>query len=548
MAWRPDKGRRVCTGCGKWAGAAPSPCCGAQTRPGPQATFLSTYAGVWEVLNAGSVGSGKTDAGIMAPVVYPEYRRDPRFRALILRFNEKDLTKDITPRIEAPGAYLAYAGGGPLNQTTLIYRMKSGARVIFGHAKNLLSLQGQEYQYVWWDELTHWPTPEAYLYVGFTRVRSASGLPVRIRAGTNATGPGKRWVKERWGPWLDARYLTPPKDAGAAVHRGAEQLRALGYEPRAGLPPCPSGHVLHYTVSESGEEAWAAPGTPGALTRTCLRSRTEDNPALAEGDPMYATRIRAAGALLYRQLAGDDWDVEEAGEGFFRREWFVGPDNPLLATLPPLAMTVSRWDFAWTKKRKSDFSTRVKLGLGIDGHLYLQHILRTKGNPDEVKALVRATAETDGRAVPVIIPLNYADSLYVLNDLVRELAGYQVAGQREVGAKEVRIATLQPQAQARRIHLLGGAWVDTFLDEAAAYKGDGTGHDDQLDALAGAFLHLVDGKHAGITAPQREAVDRFVEAFGRGTTAQMVDGGGGGWFPDEDHGGGAWGGAYGALI
>lgn len=506
--WQPDKGRRVCLSCGCWASKSPSRCCQASTRPGPQASFLGQYGAVWELLNAGSVGSGKTDAGIMAPVVYPEYRRDPKFKGLILRYNEKDLLKDITPRIEAPTHYLAYAGGGPLNQTTLVYRMKSGARVVFGHAKNLLSLQGQEYQYTWWDELTHWATPEAYLYVNFTRVRSSSGLPCRIRAGTNATGPGKAWVKARWGPWLDARYLDPPQDAPSEVHRGAEQLRGLGYRPRPGRPPCDSGHILHYTVDDQGQEEYVVPGTPGALTRTCLRTRTEDNPALSEADPGYLMRVRAAGAILYRQLAGDDWDAEHAGEGFFRREWFVGPDNPLLAAAPPLVGIVSRWDFAWTKRRKSDYSTRVKLGWTADGDFILLHLLRTKGTPDEIKALVRSTAQVDGRDVVQVVPLNFADSLYVFNDLTRELAGYQVVGQKEVGAKEVRIATLQPQAQARRIHLLGGEWVQPFLDEAAAYKGDGTGHDDQLDALAGAFLHIVEGKRP----PTRERLQADVQA------------------------------------
>lgn len=504
--WQPDKGRRVCTACSCWCSGAVSRCCSAPTKAGPQANFLSRYAHVFEVLNAGSVGSGKTDAGIMAPVVYPAYRRDPKFKAMILRYQEKDLLRDITPRIESPGMYAAYGGGGPLNQTALSYRLKSGGRVFFGHAKNLLSLQGNEYQYTWWDELTHWATPEAYLYVVFTRMRSSTGLPIRARAGTNARGPGRKWVRARWGPWLMRRYLDPPQDAPSEVHRGAEQLRALGYKPREGLPPCDSGHVLHYIIDEHYRDVWVPPGTPGSLTRTCLRTRTEDNPALTEGDPTYAMRTRGAGALLHAQLGADDWDVEDATEDFFKREWFVGADNPLLCAAPPLVRVFSRWDFAWTKRRKSDYSTRAKLGLASDGHLILLHMLRMKGNPDEVTKVVRATAEVDGRDVVHIIPLNFADSLYVHNDMVRVLAGYQVVPQKEVGAKEVRIATLQPQAQARRIHLVGGEWVEPFLDEAAAYKGDGTGHDDQLDALAGAFLHIVDGKPPPPTA-ERVAQD-----------------------------------------
>ena len=53
-----------------------------------------------------------------------------------------------------------------------------------------------EYQVVCLDELT---TFEEYQYTYMlSRVRSAKGLPVRIRAATNPGGIGHEWVMRRW--------------------------------------------------------------------------------------------------------------------------------------------------------------------------------------------------------------------------------------------------------------------------------------------------------------------------------------------------------------
>ena len=494
---------------------------------GPQRQFLEGMKHVFEVLNAGSVGSGKTDAGVMGAAIYAPYQKSPAFAGLILRHDEKDLHKHIMPLVARPGMYQRYTGGS-LNTTLMVWTTRAGGHIVFSHAKRLSGLHGPEFAYVWWDELTHWKgtgwmdadPPAEYLFVNFTRVRSAAGLPCRVRAGTNAIGPGKKWVARRWGPWLQGlQYLNPAEGAPTSHRDAAESYRRLiesGHapEPRDGQNLIPSGSVLWYHPNTDGSETWEPPPKDPdeakrreLLSRACLRTRTEDNVAMRK-DAQYSVRTRVAGSLLYRQLSNDDWDAEEPGEGFFRREMFeVVPRE----SVPHLAGVVARWDFAWSRHERggkaaerSPWTVRVLLGwtqrhpqLGRDW--YILHIVREQGDPNKIMPLVKRTALSDGIHVPVLAPVDFSAGKVVISDLRNLLEGYQVIDQREHGEKHVRIATLQSPAEARRIKLVAGEWNHPFLDEIARYPKK---PDDQLDALAGAFLHVIESE-GGILHPDQ---------------------------------------------
>lgn len=513
--WLPDKGRES----------------------GPQRQFLHDLKDVYEVLNAGSVGAGKTDVGVMGAVYYKEYRNSASFCGLILRHDEKDLNKHILGLVERPGYYPRYAGGSGLNSTSLTYKMRHGGQVIFAHAKRLSGLHGPEFQYVHWDELTHWvghgwgqlePPPE-YLFVSFTRVRSASGLRCRVRSGTNAIGPGKAWVKWRWGPWLipSEKILKIPAAAPPRYRAVVESLQRLidaGHiaPPVAGQPLVPSGAVLWFHPGADGVETYEAPPVDEAdalkreiLSRSCLRSRTEDNTALTENDPQYVLRTRAAGVVLHAQLGKDDWEMEDPDEGFFHRAWFrVVPAS----AVPPLAGEISRWDFAWSRHlrgskaaERSPWSVRIRLGWTakhprFGRRWYIKHIVREQGAPREIMQLVQQTAKADGRHVPVLAPVDFSAGKVVLSDVRDLLEGYVVIEQRETGEKHVRIAALQGPAEGEQIFLVEGEWNHAFLDEAARYP---KRPNDQLDALAGAFLHVIDTE-AGI--PSDEQVQEDMES------------------------------------
>lgn len=507
---------------------------------GKQYQFLHDLKDVFEVFNAGSVGSGKTDAGVMGAVYYRDYARDPAYCGLILRHDEKDLHKHILGLVERPGYYGRYAPGA-LNSSSLVYQMLAGGRVIFAHAKRMSGLHGPEFQYVWFDELPHWrgvgfedlDPPEEYGFV-ITRMRSATGIPLRLRSGGNALGIGRNWVRHRFGPWLRhaKRYLriedkTPPHHR--AMIKSLIRLIEQGHiqEPQDFSPLVPSATVLYYHPHSDGTETYEPPPEDaedclrrGLLSRSCLVTHTEDNLVLAKNDPLYSLRVRAAGATMYSKIGKNDWEVEDAGKEFFRSQFKVIHSREL----PPLAGVLSRWDLAWSRHEKgglkaerSPWSVRCKLGWTYTRPRMwiVLHVVRAQGSPSDIMALIRQTARADGPHVPVVLPVDFSSGKVVISDVQEMLEGYQVIEQRETGEKSVRIASLQAPAHAGRILLLEGEWNHAFLDEVERYPAMPV---DQLDALAGARLQALKGLGVLPSDEEIEAASSNVAILAQGLT------------------------------
>jgi len=194
------------------------------------------------------------------------------------------------------------------------------------------------------------------------------------------------------------------------------------------------------------------------------------------------------------------------------------------AAVPALAGEVSRWDFAWSRHERggkaaerSPWTVRVRLGWTprhpqLGRRWYIKHVLRMQGDPNQVLPLVLQTAQADGRHVPVLVPVDFSAGKVVVSDIKNLLEGFRVI---EQGDKHVRIATLQNPAEARRIHIVAGEWNHPFLDEAARYPRRPV---DQLDALAGAYLHVIESE-GGLLLPEdieasSEAMAPLLAAFG----------------------------------
>ncbi|NLB90813.1 MAG: Terminase-like family protein, partial [Clostridiales bacterium] len=121
----------------------------------------------------------------------------PHYKGLILRKTYPQLSElvDRSRHIYTP----AYPGAR-YNQSTRTWTFPTGATVTFGsmqHAKDRMNYQGKRYDYIAFDELTHF-TWEEYSYM-FSRNRPGGpGTRVYIRAATNPGGIGHGWVKERF--------------------------------------------------------------------------------------------------------------------------------------------------------------------------------------------------------------------------------------------------------------------------------------------------------------------------------------------------------------
>lgn len=149
-----------------------------------------------EALYGGAAGGGKSDALLMAAL---EHVDKPGYAALILRRTFRDLNQ--------PDAIMHRAHDwlrgtdAKWSDRDKRYTFPSTATLTFGYLDNEND-KGQyasaAFQFVGWDELTHFPE-NWYLFL-FSRLRRLEGshIPLRVRGATNPGSLGHAWVHRRF--------------------------------------------------------------------------------------------------------------------------------------------------------------------------------------------------------------------------------------------------------------------------------------------------------------------------------------------------------------
>ena len=150
-----------------------------------------------EALYGGAAGGGKSDALVIEALRQVDI---PHYRALILRKTFPQLS-DLVDKSQ-----LYYRRAFPeaqYNATSHVWVFPSGAKIYFGsmqHTKDRTNYQGKAFDFIGFDELTHFEWEE-YSYMMSRNRPTGPGTRVYLRATTNPGGVGHGWVK--------ARFITP---------------------------------------------------------------------------------------------------------------------------------------------------------------------------------------------------------------------------------------------------------------------------------------------------------------------------------------------------
>ncbi len=160
---------------------------------GPQHTFVGTAD--FEVLYGGAAGGGKSDALLGAAALQVA---NPRYRAIIFRRSFPEL-RDLMRRSKE---IFGTIPGARFREGSKEWTFPSGAMLEFNYLKKKddhLLYQGRQFQFIGWDELTQWATPDQYEYL-MSRCRAPkdSGLVCMIRSTTNPGNQGHTWVRKRF--------------------------------------------------------------------------------------------------------------------------------------------------------------------------------------------------------------------------------------------------------------------------------------------------------------------------------------------------------------
>ena len=390
---------------------------------------------------------------------------NPRFNATIFR--------RTYPQITAPGGLLDASRevfpllGGVLRSSELEWKFASGAKVLFRHLKlpnDVFAWQGSELVLILWDEVTHFE--ENQFWYMLSRNRSTCGVRPYIRATCNPDPDS--FVAE-----LISWYLTPD-----------------------GLPDPEKSGVLRYFVREGGQIIWVDAGYRDAETGlppkslTFIPSSIYDNPALLKANPEYLTNLRSLPLIERERLLGGNWLVKAAAGKFFKTDFFRFVESPP----PQILQTVRFWDFAATNQQMAggdpDYTVGAKLArAGAQNRFTVLDVQRLRGTPAEVDQLIAQTAIADGIGTSIRWFQDPGQAgIYQSQKLMQLLRGFDAKGVTSQINKQQRASPLSRAAEFGEVDLLRGDWNNALLNELAQFP-DGP-HDDQVDALAGAYLEL----------------------------------------------------------
>jgi predicted phage terminase large subunit-like protein len=150
------------------------------------------------------------------------------------------------------------------------------------------------------------------------------------------------------------------------------------------------------------------------------------------------------------------------------------------------------WDFAATPadiRGDGDYTVGALLGTVSGGGWVILDLVRARIAGGSIVALVKRTAEQDGREVAVAVEQEPGSAGKVATAyLIRELAGWNVRAIVPSTNKLTRAMPLFAQAEAGNISLVRAGWNQAWLDEVASFPGGD--HDDQVDAVAHSFNAL----------------------------------------------------------
>ena len=128
------------------------------------------------------------------------------------------------------------------------------------------------------------------------------------------------------------------------------------------------------------------------------------------------------------------------------------------------------------------------------------------GNSSDVEQLIQQTAELDPVGTNIRMEQEPGASGVAAIDHYRRrvLVGRDFDGLRSTGNKEVRANPVSAAASAGNVKLKRAPWNGDLLDEFEAFPAGG--HDDQVDAVSGAFGFLYQWRGGGLSGARKASL------------------------------------------
>jgi predicted phage terminase large subunit-like protein len=416
-----------------------------EPQPGPQTAILSTPADI--AFYGGAAGGGKTWALLFEAARHVD---TPNYYGAIFRREIAQITIQGGLWDESQKLY-PMVGANP-SISSRKWTFPSGSTIRFEGCEqeiDKLKYQGAQFGFLGFDEVTHF-TASQFWYLR-SRCRSMTGIRPVVRATCNPDPHS--WVKQIIQPWLD----------------GDKQPAELAWYLR-----------------ENDDLVEVPAGTPDAISITFIPAKVTDNQKLLSADPAYLANLKSLSLADRKALLEGSWEIVSTGN-IFKHEWWKYYNEQ-----SEYVDVVRYWDFAATEatgKNDPDYTVGLKLGKTADGFFDVLDVQRFRESPSETERRIVATAAADGKAVTQFFEQEPGSSgKIVVDHYIRTvLSGYPAKAVKKTGSKLEEAKPVSAATENGLVRLPSGAhWVLPFTNEAAMFPSK-TVHDDQVDALSGAF-------------------------------------------------------------
>lgn len=438
---------------------------------GPQEQFLSTSADI--AIYGGAAGAGKSFALLMEPL---RHIKNKKFGAVCFRRE--------SPQITAEGGLWDTSfdiyNGRPVQSPKLHWKFDTGATITFSHLqyeKNLRDWDGAQIPLVMFDELQHF-TAKMFFYL-LARNRTTCGVKPYVRATCNPDPDS----------WL------------------CQFLIEAGYvDGKSGYPIKAAGGVIRYFVRIDGIIHWGDTTeelhnrfedcTPKSFT--FIPATIEDNQILLDLNPEYMSNLNALLDYEKQRLKMGNWLARPNAGELFKRIYFkpitFEDFNKLF-----LDESMRYWDRAATlpndKNPDPDYTAGGKMVRCQEGNYYITDMVRDRLEPGDVEKTIMHTIDMDG--ADTIVGLEQEPGASGKSEVFsyqEKIQNRDVKTFPKSGKNKSKLACWKPLARAAKngkVFIVKAPWNNAFLAEAEAVT-DGTqpGHDDQIDAISGAYNYL----------------------------------------------------------
>lgn len=448
--------------------------------PGAQERFLMSDAQI--VFYGGAAGSGKSEGLVLDQL---SRIQDPNFESVTFRRNTKSL--------KGAGGIFNKAGkvykrlGAEQKLVDLMYEWPSGATSRYRHLEHNERTaeddhQGLEYSAIYFDEIGRFNRAAVFYMMSRMRSNAEGQSVMRATCNPEPLEAEGGWLHE----FLDGFYLD---DYGYPI-------------------PERSGVIRWFVSDDDGNLDWADDADTlrarhgidcEPMSFTFIAANIADNLVLCKLQPGYLTALKNLGRVERERLLYGCWNVAPQGSGYFKREWVEFVDRK---QVPKLLKTVRAWDLAASVVSEintdPDWTAGVLIGVGEDGYFYVLNAVEALARPAGVQALLKETAQFDGKNCPVSLPQDAGQAgIIAFEHYARPLilSGFKVKRAKTRKGKLERFSGFSNAAENGLVRIVRGPWNEKYISQLENFDPDRKKqHDDYVDGTADGYNWLVTGR------------------------------------------------------